>query len=353
MKHSLAVIISPNYKDYAEKYLAECVASLQAQTFQDFDLFLVDNESTDESYILLKELAPQATVITNQVNLGFAGGNNSALREVITRNYQWVLLLNMDTVVEVNCLEEIIKTAKAKPGCGAIQARLMLHPQVNLVNSLGNATHFLGFGYATGYQETYISSDDSNAIIPEITYPSGAAVLFRVDVLRQVGLFDEEMWMYNEDQDLGWRLWLAGHPCFLSTRSVVYHKYEFNRSIQKYYWMDRNRIITILKNYHCLTLLLILPAFILMEIGLILFSIQSGWFKEKVKVWSYFSSIHNWRRILTTRRQIQSDRKISDREMARMITGKIWYQEIGSWKLKLVNPIFNAYWKIVRLLIFW
>lgn len=350
---TLAVIISPNYKDYAKKYLADCVASLKIQTFQDFDLFLIDNESTDESYRLLKELAPGATIIINHENIGFAGGNNSALRKVMNSNYQLVFLLNMDTIVDANCFEEIIKITEARPNFGAIQARLMLHPQTNLVNSLGNATHFLGFGYSRGYQETYVLSDDKNETIPEITYPSGAAVLLKVEALRKIGLFDEEMWMYNEDQDLGWRFWLAGYPCFLSSRAVVYHKYEFNRSIQKYYWMDRNRIITILKNYHLLTLILIFPAFIIMEIGLLFFSLQSGWFKEKIKVWVYFFSIKNWRYILRARRYIQADRKITDREITSMITGKIWYQEIGSWKLKLINPIFNLYWKIVRLLIFW
>lgn len=194
---------------------------------------------------------------------------------------------------------------------------------------------------------------DQDNYVQEIAYPSGAAVLLRTEALRNVGLFDEEMWMYNEDQDLGWRLWLAGYICLIAPGAIVYHKYEFNRSIQKYYWMDRNRIITILKNYHWLTLLLIAPAFIVMEIGLAIFALQSGWFTDKLKVWKYFISMKNWKIILRKRRQIQISRKVSERKIVSLITGKIWYQEIGSWKLRIANPFFQLYWWIVKIVIIW
>ena len=350
MPKTLAIIISPNYKNYAENYLADCLTSLQSQTYQDFDLFLVDNESSETSFSLLQSLAPQAEIIRCQENRGFAGGNNAALKKILKAEYQYVFLVNMDTVSDVNCLEKLMETAKRYPQAGAIQARLMLYPDTELINSLGNETHFLGFGYSKGYKEKFIDSDN---IVTEIAYPSGAAVLFQIDALRKVGIFDEEMWMYNEDQDLGWRLWLAGFACLLAPEAVVNHKYEFHRSIQKYYWMDRNRIITIIKNYHWLTLVLIFPAFIIMELGLALFAFQSGWYKEKLKVWKYFLSIANWQMLLKKRHHIQVSRQTSERKIVSLISGKIWYQDIGNWKLRLVNPIFGLYWKVVRSLVAW
>lgn len=350
MSKALAIIISPNYKNYAKVYLADCLASLQAQTYQEFDLFLIDNETTSESFAYLQDLAPLAHIIRCQENKGFAGGNNAALQVILKSEYEYVFLVNMDTVSEITCLEKIIKTASNFPQAGAIQARLMLFPETSLVNSLGNETHFLGFGYSKGYKEKFSEADSS---VKEIAYPSGAAMLLRTSALKKVGIFDEEMWMYNEDQDLGWRLWLAGFTCLIAPEAVVYHKYEFNRSIQKYYWMDRNRIITIIKNYHWVTLLLIFPAFIVMEGGLILFSLQSGWLAEKLKVWRYFLSLKNWTRLLRQRRQIQATRQTNEKKITSLITGQIWYQEIGSWKLRLANSIFGLYWKIVRSLIFW
>jgi len=177
--------------------------------------------------------------------------------------------------------------------------------------------------------------------------------LFKAEILKKVGLFDEEFWMYNEDQDLGWRIWLTGSSCVLAPEAVVYHKYEFSRSIKKYYFLDRNRIIAMLKNYHWATLILILPAFVLMEIGLIFFAYQNGWFYEKIKVYNYFLNLINWRKIMAERKKVQELRTVEDRQIVKMFSGQIWYQEIGETRLKVANVVFNAYWKIVRVLIRW
>jgi GT2 family glycosyltransferase len=231
---------------------------------------------------------------------------------------------------------------------GAVQARLMLYNDKNKINSLGNVTHFLGFGYAGGYGEEYREEKAK-----EICYPSGAAVLFKREALEKVGLFDEKMWMYNEDQDLGWRLWLAGFSCVLAANAVVYHKYEFSRSIKKYYFMDRNRIIAMLKNYHWLTLVLIFPAFLVMEIGLIFFAFKGGWLKEKMDVYKYFLKFKHWRYIGQARKQAQGLRQAKDKDIIKLFSGRIWYQEIGDAKLKIANVIFEAYWRIIKVLIVW
>jgi len=345
----IAVIISPNYKDYAKKYLHDCLVSLRAQTLKEFDLFLVDNETSLETCLFLQMAAPEATVIPLEKNEGFAGGNNAALKLVIERGYDYCALINMDTVLDENCLQVWFEAAKLAP-LSAIQARLMMWPEKEKINSLGNLTHFLGFGFSKGYREIY---KNNSSELTEIVYPSGAAMFLPVKVLAEVGLFDEVMWMYNEDQDLGWRWWLSGRTCLLAPGAVIYHKYEFSRSITKYYWMDRNRIIAMLKNYHWATLIAILPAFIVMEIGLIIFSLGSGWFKEKLKVWSYFFSLKNWQYVLGERKKIQGKRKIKDRVATKLFAGRIWYQEIDDTKLRLVNPVFALYWKLVRLIMFW
>ncbi|MFA4941969.1 MAG: glycosyltransferase, partial [Patescibacteria group bacterium] len=249
---------------------------------------------------------------------------------------------------------------------GAVQARLMLWPEKEKINSLGNTTHFLGFGYCEGYGERIENlKNPSSPLYPtdakalagkqggDICYPSGAAVLFTAEVLKKVGLFDEEFWMYNEDQDLGWRIWLSGWKCVLAPEAVVYHKYEFAKSIKQYYWMDRNRMLSVIKNYHWLTLLLITPACLVMELGLVVFSLKQGWFKLKMKVWLYFLKPKTWRYLLKMRKQVQSLRQIKDRDIVKMFSGKIWYQEISDWKLKLVNPVFQIYWWAVRKIIFW
>ena len=386
-------IILVNYKDYALKYLSDCWASLRAQDYAGArKVFIVDNESTAESYEHLKSVccggAPpnpalsgeKFEIIRNKKNDGFAKGNNDAIKLALEQGFDYVILFNMDTVVAPDCVSKMIEMAENPPGpfyqgggiqpppsplsgrrIGAVQARLMMYNEKSKINSLGNATHFLGFGYCLGYKEEYNppsppASSAGQAFYQEginICYPSGAAVLFKAEVLKKVGFFDEEFWMYNEDQDLGWRVWLAGFRCVLAPDAVVYHKYEFSRSIKKYYCLDRNRIMVMLKNYGWPTLVLVFPAFTIMEIGLIFFSLKNGWFYEKAKVYSYFLNLTNWRRIMAERKKVQGLRTVKDGQIIKLLSGKIWYQEIGERRLKVANVIFNAYWQIAKGLIKW
>lgn len=345
MSKKVALILI-NYKDYADKYLAECWSSLRRQDYAGpITIFIVDNETSEASYNSLKAIAPEAEIIRNKDNDGFAKGNNDALRLALALGYEYAILFNMDTVVEANCVSELVRAAEVDTKVAAVQARLMLHPETELVNSLGNTTHFLGFGYCQGYREKF---NDSNLAIKDIMYPSGAAVLFNLAALKKVGMFDERFWMYNEDQDLGWRLWLAGYSCILAPAAVVYHKYEFSKSISKYYYMDRNRTLAILKNYRLATLFLIFPAYVIMELGLIFFALKGGWFKEKKKAWSYFFRPSTWFYLMFERAKIKQFRKMKDYQLAGMFSGRIWYQEVGDWKLRLVNPFFAAYWWLVK-----
>jgi len=353
--HKRVAIVLINYKDYARKYLTDCIRSIRAQDYQgEMKVFITDNKTSAESFEFLTKTAPEAELVLNKNNDGFAKGNNDAMKLAVKQGFDYIALFNTDTIIGSNCVSGLIKAAEADKKIGAVQARLMLWPNKNKINSLGNDTHFLGFGYCRGYGTSPpapLLSKERGEI--KIFYPSGAAVLFRREVLEEVGLFDEEYWMYNEDQDLGWRIWLAGFRCVLAPQAVVYHKYEFSRSIKKYYWLDRNRMISIVKNYHLLTLIIIFPACLVMELGLILFSLKTGWFKEKIRVYKYFFTPAKWKYLYKERRKIQGLRKIKDKDIVKMIVGRIWYQEVGDIKLRLINPIFNVYWKLARLFIVW
>lgn len=348
----IAIIISPNYQDYAQKYLDDCLKGLRAQDYEgEMKIFITDNESSQPSFEFLKSKMPEAEITRNQNNDGFAKGCNDSIKKALAQGFEYVIIFNIDSEIDPQCVSQMVKVADSDPKIGAVQARMMLYEQKDLINSLGNTTHFLGFGYCLGYGQKPKSYDLQ---ISDIHYASGTAVLYKSHVLDQVGLFDEEYWMYNEDQELPWRMWLAGYRVVLAPEAVVYNKYEFKRSIQKFYWMDRNRIISILKCYRLPTLLLIAPAFVIMEIGLILYSLSTGWFKEKVKVWQYFFNLKNLKKIWQGRKKVQALRKVSDRQISRLITGKIKFQEVDNdWKLRLVNPFFSVYWRLVRLIMFW
>jgi GT2 family glycosyltransferase len=352
---SKVAIILGNYKNYNDKYWPECLASLRAlEFFGEIKLYIYDNETSEESFAALKKQAPEAVIARNEINDGFAKGNNDCIKLALADGCDYFFCLNTDTVVAPHCVSEMVKKFAADKNIGAVQARMMLWPEKDKINSLGNITHFLGFGYSLGYQQAYPDSRlSARAASTVIGYPSGAAVMFSREILEKVGLFDEEFWMYNEDQDLGWRIWLAGYSCNLAEDAVVYHKYEFSRSITKYYWMDRNRIIAILKNYQLPTLILLLPAFIIMEMGLLLFAYKGGWLEEKLRVYQYFGKMDFWRRLREKRRIARQMRERSDQFILGIMTGEIWYQEVGDWKLRLANPVFRAYFWILKMLVAW
>jgi GT2 family glycosyltransferase len=349
--NKVAIIISPNFENHAQRYLNDCLESLRRQDWSgEYKIFITDNQSTAASFAFLKEAALEAEIIRNENNDGFAKGNNDAIQLALQREYDYIVLLNMDTIVEVDCISRLLKAAESDGTIGAVQARLMLWPEKDRINSLGNITHFLGFGYCDGYREKWSVHSFSN--IRNISFPSGAAALYKKEVLERIGLFDEEFWIYNEDQDLGWRIWLAGWRCVLAPRAVVYHKYEFSGNYRKYYWLDRNRILTIIKNYQLATLLLISPAFIFMEIGLLLFAFQKGWFRDKLNVYKYFLSRKNWQYIIRARSKSQALRQVKDWDIIRMFSSRIWYDEVGDWKLSMANHVLNIYWRIIGWIIF-
>ena len=349
MNKKVAIILI-NYKEYAKKYLDDCLCSIREQDFSGLvKLYIVDNASSEETASYLKDKAPEAELIINKGNDGFAKGNNDAILKAIEESFDYVFLLNMDTIADKSALSKLVESIEKNDKIGAVQSRLMLHPDKERINSLGNSTHFLGFGFCLSYGDKY--EEEKVKDLEKIFYPSGAAVLFRVSVLKELGLFDEDYFMYSEDQDLGWRIWLAGYLCALSKDSVVYHKYEFARSISKYYYMDRNRIITALKNYRLVTLIILAPAFIVMEIGLLYFSIKNGWYKEKIKIWLEFFTLDFWKKIKKGRKEVIKIRKVKDKDLFKMMSGKISYQEISSPLLFVANLFLNMYFIFVKFLL--
>jgi hypothetical protein len=347
------IIVSYN----SRPYLDGLFASLARVNYPSWEIIFINNASPDDSEKYVREkFLPQfsnLTIINSEKNEGFAGGNNIGFGYLAEKNFDFAYLLNQDTEVNPDFLEKAVATAGE--GTGSVQSLIYLYGPERKINSLNNAVHYLGFGYCYGYgwneekAKKYLA--DWRARDPElkIAYASGAGVLYNIKALKETGFFEEDYFMYHEDLDLGWRLRLAGYKNVLALESVIYHKYEFSKSIKKYYWMERNRYITIFKNYSAWTLALILPVLIIMETGLFVFSVFSGWRREKLRVYGYLLKPKNWRRIASGRRKIEELRKVSDREIAKNFTGKILFQDMDNWILrKIANPIFDLYWKIIK-----
>ncbi|MFH0891183.1 MAG: glycosyltransferase family 2 protein [Candidatus Falkowbacteria bacterium] len=352
MNHKKVAIVTLGWREYTMKYFETFMASARAQDYPgEIKVFATDNETSGETYGLIAKTAPDAVVILNKTNDGFAKGMNDGMREALRQGYDYIAVINIHTTFEPDYISELVRAAEKDEKIGVIQG-LILMPDKKTVMTLGNATHFLGFGYGEDYKRVYEPAIADGGL-KDIFYPSGTSMFFRREVLEKIGVMDEEYWMYNEDQEIGWRVWLAGYKCVLAPKAVMYSDYRFKRSMAKVYWMDRNRIISLLICYKLPTILLILPAFIIMEIGQWFFAWKNGWIKDKLRVYAYFLKPRTWAYLLRARARDQGLRIVSDRVIAGQITGEIKHQEFGDWKLRLVNPVFDLYWRIVRSLMFW
>ena len=328
--------------------LPDCLASLSAQNYprELLDFILVDNNSSDNSVDLIENSQLNFRIIKNQDNVGFAGANNQAYELAKELNVDYLVLLNDDTVVTSNWLSQLIETAESSDQIAAVQSKLMLYPEKDLINSFGNALTFLGFGYCNYYRQP--DKPEQNPF--EVAYPSGAAVAIKITALQKTGLFDDKFFMYHEDVDLGWRLRLAGYQIVLEPRSVVYHKYSFAKADYKYHYMDRNRLLVYFKNYSWWTLVVFAPAFVVMEAGICLFALKNGWLKHKLSGYGWL--ILNWRYILKERNKIRRLRVIKDKEILRLLVAEIKFQDIDNPLLsKIVNPVMGLYFAICKMLI--
>ncbi|MDD4994874.1 MAG: glycosyltransferase family 2 protein [Patescibacteria group bacterium] len=351
----------------ARRFLDAWIESLALLDYprEAVELVIVDNASTDGSRERILEIMqsppqglPKIHFMPMNTNLGFAGGNNRAIEYAMAlptgrqvQGFDYVYLINYDTRVEPDFLRHAVDAAESNQKIGSVQSLLALWPERGLINSSGNMIHYLGFGFCGGSRAARSERDFIG--LPEIAYGSGAGVLYKIGALRDAGLFDEKLFAYHEDLDLGWRLRLGGFVNVLAPRSVVYHEYEFSRSISKYYWMERNRFILYFCDYKFLTQLVFLPAFLAMELGQFIFSIKSGWWREKLKAYLWMIAPWHWPYLFVKHARIARARSIGDKEVLRHFTGKIEYQEINNWALKIANPLFNLYFLIARLIIFW
>lgn len=345
-------VVIPAYNSRSD--LHECLTYLGRSTYPHLEIVVVDNASIDDTVEYVKTHWPKLRLLLETTNTGYVGACRRGVRELEQRDVSYVALLNQDVMVKPDWLEPLVDYLEAHVDAAAAQPFILRSQNERIVNSLGNHINFLGFGFAGGDGDRIENSRVQRFLKgpSEVTYTSGAAMLFRMDVVRQIGLFEDDFFMYHEDLDLGWRIRLAGWHSALVPNARVIHRYEFGRSARvKYEFGERNRLLVLLMNYHWLTWLLIFPAWFSVEIGVVTLSILKGWLPEKMRGYRYV--ILNLRQILEARRRHQALRRVAEHEVVRPFRGDISYQVYTPLVLRIANPLLKIYWSIIRRLIVW
>lgn len=297
---------------------------------------------------------PNVVVLAHEENLGFAGGNNAGADWAVAHNIDYVFFHNNDGFVGRDAFEPMARHMEAHPHVGIAQMLMLLHPDTDKINCTGNAFHFLGFGYTDKYGQSI--HDVTLPAWKEISYASGAALMVRTSLLQTYGGWDHDFFLYHEDVELSLRIRMVGYDIHLVRDSIFYHKYQFSRSITKFFWMERNRYGVLLMFYRWPTLVLLAPMLFVMELGQIFFAIKRGWFDERLKVYKYWAKPSSWKLWLGKRKKTQSIRVRPDRYLLKYTVPTIKFQEkfMEHWLLtRVANPIMTVYYWFIRLVVRW
>ena len=219
--------------------LPDCLASLRAQTFKDFEVIVVDNGSTDGMGYAKGDGIDQVVFLPK--NMGFAFGNNVG---IVESQAKYIALLNNDARAGRNWLACLVGAAEEHPEVGMFASRIIRKD--GKLDSAGCTVYPDGIGVCRGRGgEGYDKQD-------YVAFPSGCAAMYRRDMLDQIGLFDERFFMYCEDTDLGLRAQKAGWKCLYVPTALVGHLYSQSTSaysLKKLFYVERNRLYLIMKNF--------------------------------------------------------------------------------------------------------
>lgn len=345
-------VVIPAYSHQED--LGKCLKSLYANPIKGMHVVVVDNASTDDTVAYISEHFPQVTLIEEKQNRGYVGGVNRGWEYLQKKGVDYLMILTQDVMLASGWAEPLLRELEAHPDVSAAQPLLCYQNNHEQINSAGNMIHFLGFGYAYGDKQNSTDPDLATRLAgpSDVVYASGGAVMLRATHLQEVGLFQDDFFMYHDDLDLGWRIRLAGYRSVLVPQSRAYHRYEFHRSTKiKYRYGEQNRLVVLLENYHWATLVLIFPAWLFMEVGVVVMSLAKGWLPEKLHGYNYV--IRYLPKILQTRKKHQALRRRKEKDVVRDFASGIYYQEAPNPFLRIVNPVLGVYWRAVRGVIFW
>jgi len=305
--NKLTSIIVLNYN--AGELLLNCIESIFKTKNIEYEIIVVDNVSTDNSHKKCKEKFPQIRLIENKENLGYCEGNNVGIRNA---NGEFIVILNPDTIVEPNWLDELMK-AFLKFGDGMYQPKILATTDHNLILSTGNMVQLFGFGFSRGRGEKDSNQYDNDQ---NISYASGACLFTSSKIMKSLSGFDSFLFAYHDDLDLCWRASLQGINSYYVHKSIIYHPiegYSFKWSPFKFYLMERNRLYCLFTHYSKATILKMLPSLILVDLAVTCFYAKRGLLLIKIK--TTLNILINLRKIYTRYSKIQKNRKITDKKI--------------------------------------
>lgn len=216
MKKILIIVLNWNGIDDTEA----CIKSLLQQTYEKYDILVIDNGSIDGSVERIKKIAathPIIKTVFNPHNLGFAGGVNTGIKFALNRDYEAVALCNNDAIFDTDWLKNLEKNLTADT---MVVTGLLLHKDGKTIDSTGDFYSSWGIGFPRNRGQVASKAEKSGYVFSG----SGGASLYSLDLFRKIGLFDESFFAYYEDTDISFRAQLAGFKIYYEKSAIAYHK---------------------------------------------------------------------------------------------------------------------------------
>ncbi|MDI6783522.1 MAG: glycosyltransferase family 2 protein [bacterium] len=318
----------------AKEYLISCINASLLSNYQPIEIIVVDNGSTDGSVDMVKEnysTHSLVQLIALPKNYGPAYARNRGIEKATGK---YLAFLDNDTKPDPNWLVDLVKVMEADERIGACQCKLLLMEDPTRIDYVGDYISHYGFLI----QEVHGGDLDIGQAekMNEILSAKSAAMAARAEVVREIGLFDEDYFIYVEETDLGWRIWLKGYRIVYIPTSRVYHAFGTSSNVYNLrFHGSKNYILTLYKNFGFVYLWRVLPVHIGLWIGIASWLVIKGQVQDGILILKGIGwHVIHFPSSLRKRRLIQKGRKVSDKELMPIIMRKrpfkYFYQKMAT-----------------------
>ena len=309
--HPLISVIIVNYN--GKKFLSDCLNSIFCQRYFPFEVIMVDNGSLDGSVEYVRQNYPDVKILNQSTNLGFAGGTNAGIRQA---GGEFILTLNNDTIISPDFIDELAKPMVSDPFVGMCGSK-MIFPD-GRINSTAICISRSGAAWDRGLGEHDHGQYNG---VQEVFGPCAGAALYRSMMLHEIGLFDEDFFLYFEDVDLAYRARLSGWKCmYVPTAKVIHVHGGTNQpgSDISMYYVNRNILWIVVKNFPSRALIMFIPWIIGRNIAIIPYYFFKG--KGGAIIKAKVDSVKGLPRMIKKRQSIK--KTISDGAIEKWI--QVW-----------------------------
>jgi GT2 family glycosyltransferase len=307
------------------------IASLGAQTAPVTEIIVVDNDPEGSFRAALEPGHPGVRLLQAD-NVGYAPACNRAA--AVARG-EWLFFLNPDAEAEPECLERLLEVAAQQPEAGIVTPQVLM-ADGRSVNAGENRMHLTGVTWCGRFGEPVEDGPARQAFVT-----TGAAMLVRADLYRDLDGYCDEFFLFFEDPDLCWRAWIAGSQVWFVPRSRVRHHYRWGEGGEKWFYLERHRLLSVLTNYRLSTLAVLGPLLLATEAALLLVASREGWRREKLRAYVSVWAMRGW--IARRRRTLAGLRRRPDAALIDRFEATVDSPQIASSVARRAAPLLRLY----------